>query len=122
MNKEYSIFQQLKNIELKIELQKIRLKEIWKELKVIYGRDSQYYDEYLNSAANEIFDISSFKLLLEISEYYEWVWDEFDIVNEFDICDWFLPTLEFFYNIFSKRHIIYFFEFFLKKNLLFFSI
>jgi len=28
MKKEYSMFQQLKNIELKIELQKIRLKEI----------------------------------------------------------------------------------------------
>lgn len=110
MKKEYSMFQQLKNIELKIELQKIRLKEIWEELKVIYGRDSQYYEEYLNSAANEIFDISSFKLLLEINEDYEWIWSEFDIVNEFDICDWFLPTLEFFYNIFYTTELIAFYH------------
>ncbi|MDQ7982884.1 MAG: hypothetical protein REH79_01525 [Spiroplasma sp.] len=66
-----------------------------------YYDNFEYYDNYLNWAAKELFQISNFKLLLKINENYERIWNQFDIEEEFNTNDWFLPTLEFFYNIFE---------------------
>lgn len=101
MKKEYSIFELLKNQNRKVELQKIQLKEIWNTLKSTYNSNSDYYDEYLNLASSELFQFSDFKLLLKINENYQRIWNQFDIVERFNIDEWFLPALEFFYNIFG---------------------
>lgn len=98
MNNKYSAFEILKNNNNKIRAQKIVLEKSWKELKEIYNSMPDYYDYYLNLAANEIFGISNFESLLIVNNY-KIIWNYFNIDNiaNYDIV---LGSLEFFCNVF----------------------